>query len=157
MLKKHKNKIIILSAFLIVIMAIFYLTSNKKKKLKEISEDEAKQIIIDAFHDEHIEKINDQALVLSKNDRYMLMVVGEEYVLTDFSDYPPKIHHYKSNKPDIKVKIVEIKDNGFLVDHGDHQHFIYEKLDKKYKVGDYIYIKDPHSYLKDRQLDKKIK
>lgn len=148
-MKKNKNKIIIISIFLctlIIYLILNFIINNKKPN---ITEQDAKNKIIQALGDNQIEKIENQTLVLTKNDNYMIMVVKDEYILTDFSKNPPKIFHFKSNKPDIKVKVIEIKEDGYLVEHDDHSHFIHEKLDENVKVGDFIYIKDPHTYLQD--------
>ncbi|QUY64246.1 hypothetical protein GUI37_01420 [Helcococcus kunzii] len=108
---------------------------------------------MEIFSDNKIEKLENQSLILTKNNDYMIMVVGDQYILTDFSENPPIIHHYKSIKPDIKVKVLKIENDGYLVEHDDHSHFVYGKLDKNVKVGDYVYIKDPHTYLQDNHAN----
>lgn len=142
-----RNKLKIIVLFLLVITVIFYITTLRNKSRKPISDEEAKKKIMDIFNDNHVEKLENRALVLTKNDDYMIMVVGDEYILTDFAKYPPIVHHFKSNKPDIHVKILEIKKDGYLIEHDDHTHFVHMKIDPNKKLGDYIYIKDPHTYL----------
>ncbi|MFM1582048.1 hypothetical protein ABGF48_07625 [Helcococcus bovis] len=147
--KDIQNKLKIIFVFLLIIVIILFINDRNKKTKLKISDDEAKNKIMQIFNDNHIEKVENQALILTKNDNYMIMVVGDQYILTDFSQYPPKVHHFKSNKPDIYVKIIEIQKDGYLIEHDDHTHFVYTKVDPNKKVGDYIYIKDPHTYLQD--------
>lgn len=144
-----KNKIIILVVFLIIVFIIIFKNKPNNNKKEPISEKEAMEKISNIFDDNNLEKIENKSLVLTKNDDYMIMVVENQYILTDFSTYPPKTHHYKSNKPDIKVKVIEIREDSYVVEHDDHSHIIYEKLDDNIKVGDFVYIKDPHTYLQD--------
>lgn len=144
-----QNKLKIIFVFLVVIVVILFVNDRRKKSKLLISDEEAKRKIEKIFNDKNIEKVKNQALILTKNDNYMIMVVGDQYILTDFSQFPPKIHQYKSNKPDIYVKIIEIKEDGYIIEHDDHTHFIPAKIDKNKKVGDYIYIRDPHTYLQD--------
>lgn len=148
-INKLKNKLIILLIFIILAMGIYLFFREKKYIPKKISNEEAYKKITRVFG-KQIKKINNQALVLSNNKNYMIMVVDDRYLLVDFSQNPPKVHHYQSNKPDIKVKILEIYNDGsFLVEHDDHTHRVYAKLPKGTKSGDYVYIKDPHTYLYD--------
>ena len=155
-LKRYKNKIIIFLVFLLVIAIFFVIFTKKNYNNHIITEVEARNKIINALSDENIEKVESQSLVITKNDNYMIMVVGDQYILTDFSTSPPNIFQFKSNKPDIKVKVLEIKEDGYLVEHDDHTHFIYGNLNEKIKVGDYIFIKDPHTYLQNQNHNESI-
>lgn len=122
---------------------------NKKLELTEMTEEEAKDKIVEVFGEE-VEKVENGALVLTNNDQYMLMVVGDNYVFTDNATTPPTIHHYKSIKEPIDVEVLEIYDDGsFLAWHDDHSHRVYEPLPEGTKVGDIVSIKDPHTYLDD--------
>ncbi|WP_282925767.1 hypothetical protein [Helcococcus kunzii] len=152
-MKSVKNKVIIILSFILIILLFFGINKLTKKQHKKITEEEAKNKIMEIFSDNKIEKLENQSLILTKNNDYMIMVVGDQYILTDFSENPPIIHHYKSIKPDIKVKVLKIENDGYLVEHDDHSHFIYGKLDKNVKVGDYVYIKDPHTYLQDNHAN----
>lgn len=147
--KFFRNKSIIIIIFLIVTFILYSFFFRNNKSIKKISDEEAKKIISDTFGDKNIEKITGQALSLAKTDGYMTMVVKDQYFLIDFSQRPPKIHQFKSNKPDIKVKVLKIEKDRFLVEHDDHEHWVEGSPGKGVKVGDFIYIKDPHTYLQD--------
>ena len=147
--KNFRNKSIIIIIFLIVLFILYGIFFRSNKNIKKISDEEAKKIISDTFGDKDIEKITGQALSLAKTKEYMTMVVKDQYFLIDFSQRPPKIHQFKSNKPDVKVKVLKIEKNRFLVEHEDHEHWVEGSPDKGVEVGDIIYIKDPHTYLQD--------
>lgn len=152
-MKKVNNKVLIILIFLLLLNLLFgYFNLFKNNKKKAISEEEAKNKIRQLFSDNKIQKVQDQSLVITKNDNYMIMVVGDQYIFTDFSKNPPILHHYKSIKPDIKVKVLKIENDGYLVEHDDHEHFVNGQLDENINVGDYVYIKDPHTYLQDNHL-----
>lgn len=144
-MKKNSNKLIIGIIFLIIIILIYIFNFNDNTK--EISEEKAKELIIKALSNEDIEKLEGKSLVVSETKNYMIMVVNDEYLLLDKSKTPPKIHHYKSVAPEIRVKVLEIKEDRFLVEHDDHTHWIEGSPGENVKVGDYVYIKDPHTYL----------
>lgn len=148
-MKKLNNKILILICFILIIGSILILNKEKNRRKQSISEEDARNKILQVFSDNKIEKIENQSLVITKNDEYMIMVIGDQYILTDFSKNPPIIHHYKSIKPDIKVKVLKIENDGYLVEHDNHEHFVNGKLDENIKEGDYVIIKDPHTYIQD--------
>ena len=161
--KKNKKAPIIIFLLFVIFMLIAFiilehfeisqLKGRINPNISEMSEDEAKAKIVEVFGDE-IEKVDNQALVLTNNSQYMIIVVEDNYILTDYSKTPPAIHHYKSNKAPIDVEVLEIYDDGsFLAWHDDHSHRVYEPLPEGTKVGDIVSIKDPHTYL-DEHHDK---
>lgn len=145
-----KNKIIIALVFIIILLSIFLIKDNiKSTKITPLTEVEARGKIEEIFGNK-IEKVNDKDLVLTSNNQYTIMVVEDRYILIDYAINPPKVHHYKSIKEDIPVKIVEIYEDGsWLALHDDHTHIVTEKLKEDAKVGDIVYIKDPHTFLDD--------
>lgn len=150
-MKNHVNKILIITCFALVMISIYIFNNKERINLREISDLEAQKLIENAISDNHFEKINDQALIISDNNQYMIMVVHDEYILIDKSKKTPKIHHYKSNKPDIKVEVLKIENDRFLVRHDDHKHWVEGRPGENVKIGDFIFIKDPHSYLQERK------
>ncbi|WP_103981540.1 hypothetical protein [Helcococcus massiliensis] len=145
-----KNKIIIALVFVIVLLSIFLIRDNvKSTQMTPLTDVEARGKIEEIFGNK-IEKINDKDLILTSNSQYTIMVVEDRYLLIDYASNPPKVHHYKSIKEDIPVKIVEIYEDGsWLALHDDHTHIVTEKLEEGAKVGDTVYIKDPHTFLDD--------
>lgn len=144
MIKKHLNKIIILVIFLILlIMTYFYFNSRNHHKL---TENEAKEKISEVFGEE-IKKVENKSLILSDNKDYTILVVDDQYILIDKTKRNPVLHQYTSTKDDIEVKVLEIFEDGYLVEHDDHTHIVKMEVDKNVKVGDIIKIKDPHTYL----------
>lgn len=144
MIKKHLNKIIILLIFVIVIIAIyFYMNRGNSHTL---TDNEARQKIEELFGEE-IKEVDDKALVLTDNKDYTILVVEDQYILIDKTNRNPILHHYTSIKGDIEVKVLEIFEDGYLVEHDDHTHIVKMSVDKNVKVGDIIKIKDPHTYL----------
>lgn len=149
-MKKVNNKILIILIFLLLLNLFFgFFSLFKKNNKKTINQEDAKNKIMQLFSDNKIQKVENQSLVITKNDNYMILAVRDQYILTDFSKNPPLLHHYKSVKEDIKVKVLKIEKDGYLVEHDDHEHFVNGKLVEDIKVGDYVYIKDPHTYLQD--------
>lgn len=144
MMKNHLNKIIILLIFSIVIVAIYFYFNNKNTSI--LSDDKAKEKITEIFGEE-IEEVKDKALILTDNKDYTILVVKDQYILIDKTNRNPIIHHYTSTKGDIEVKVLEIFEDGYLVEHDDHTHIVKMEVDKNVKVGDIIKIKDPHTYL----------
>lgn len=142
---KNKNKLIIISIFVLIIGLIyFYFTRNKNNT--PISENEAHKIISDIFGEE-IEEVKGNSLILTDNAKYSVLVVKDQYLLIDKSTNTPKIFQFTSTKGNIKVKVLEIYDEGYLVEHDDHTHIVNMEVDKNIKVGDIIEIKDPHTYI----------
>lgn len=147
-----KNKAIIIVTFLIIVAIIFGVYTQPNQKLKKISDEEALSVIKSTFG-ENVERVDGQALSLAKTNNYMTMVAKDQYFLIDFSQRPPKIHHFKSNAPDIEVEVLKIEEHRFLVKHDDHEHWVEGELDSDTKVGDKIFIKDPHTYLQDNHRE----
>ena len=145
-----KNKIIIALVFIIVLLSIFIIRNNAKStQMTPLSDMEARGKIEEIFGNK-IDKVKDRDLVLTSNNQYTIMVVEDRYLLIDYASNPPKVHHYKSIKEDIPVEIVEIYEDGsWLALHDDHTHIVTEKLEEGAKVGDTVYIKDPHTFLDD--------
>lgn len=145
-----KNKLVIVLIFIIILLSIFLIKDNiKSTQITPLTEVEAKGKIEEIFGNK-IEKINNKDLVLTSNNQYTIMVVEDRYLLIDYASKPPKVHHYKSIKENIPVKIVEIYEDGsWLALHDDHTHIVTEKLEEDAKVGDIVYIKDPHTFLDD--------
>lgn len=143
-----KKRIIIILVFIIIILSLYILLDykNENKHLNPISDEDVKSKITEIFGDE-VAEIEDRTLVLTDNEQYMILVVEDRYLLIDKSSTPPTVHHFTSIKENIPVEVKEIYENGFLALHDDHTHIVYEKLPKDTKVGDTIYIKDPHTYL----------
>lgn len=137
------KKLIIIGGFCLVFIAIFFAF---KKSPSQITSEKAKEIISEIFQDDKIERVEGKSLVLTKNNNYMVVVVGNQYILTDFSTNPPKIHQFQSTKELITVKVLEIQSDRYLVEHDDHTHWINGKLEDV-KIGDFIEIVDPHTYL----------
>lgn len=144
MIKKHLNKIIILSIFAIAIIAIYYYFNSKNSNT--LSDSEAREKISELFGEE-IEEVDDKALVLTDNKDYTILVVEDQYILIDKTNRNPILHHYTSTKEGIDVKVLEIFEDGYLVEHDDHSHIVKMEVDENVKVGDIIKIKDPHTYL----------
>ena len=144
MIKKQLNKIIILLIFLIVIILIYYYFNNKNANT--ISNKIAREKIAELFG-EDIKEVKDKALVLTDNKDYTILVIEDQYLLIDKTNRNPILHHYISTKEDIDVKVLEILEDGYLVEHDDHTHTIKMEVNENIKVGDIIKIKDPHTYL----------
>ncbi len=144
MIKKHLNKIIIFFIFAMVIIFISFFFNNKNANT--LSDTEAREKISELFGEE-IEKVNGKSLVLTDNKDYTILVVRDQYILIDKTNRNPILHHYISIKDDIEVKVLEIFEDGYLVEHDDHTHIVKMDVDKNVKVGDIIKIKDPHTYL----------
>lgn len=144
MIKKHLNKIIIFFIFAMVIIFISFFFNNKNANT--LSDTEAREKISELFGEE-IEKVKDKSLVLTDNKDYTILVVRDQYILIDKTNRNPILHHYISIKDDIEVKVLEIFEDGYLVEHDDHTHIVKMDVDKNVKVGDIIKIKDPHTYL----------
>lgn len=144
-----KNKIIIISIFIIVALSIFILfkTLFNDNNKTPMTDQEAKDIITESLG-EDIEKIENRTLVLTNNKKYTLMVVDDRYILLDHATVPPTIHDYQSVKEDIDVTYVGPYEDGHLVEHDDHVHIISDDaLPEGVQPGDTIQIKDPHTYL----------
>ncbi|MDO4604744.1 MAG: hypothetical protein Q4B23_02060 [Helcococcus sp.] len=144
MIKKHLNKIIIFFIFAMVIIFISFFFNNKNANT--LSDTEAREKISELFGEE-IEKVKGKSLVLTDNKDYTILVVRDQYILIDKTNRNPILHHYISIKDDIEVKVLEIFEDGYLVEHDDHTHIVKMDVDKNVKVGDIIKIKDPHTYL----------
>lgn len=144
MIKKHLNKIIIFFIFAMVVIFISFFFNNKNANT--LSDTEAREKISELFGEE-IEKVKGKSLVLTDNKDYTILVVRDQYILIDKTNRNPILHHYISIKDDIEVKVLEIFEDGYLVEHDDHTHIVKMDVDKNVKVGDIIKIKDPHTYL----------
>ena len=127
-----------------VIIFISFFFNNKNANT--LSDTEAREKISELFGEE-IEKVNGKSLVLTDNKDYTILVVRDQYILIDKTNRNPILHHYISIKDDIEVKVLEIFEDGYLVEHDDHTHIVKMDVDKNVKVGDIIKIKDPHTYL----------
>lgn len=143
-LKKHKNKIIIFLLFLVITLLILHFKKGDNEKI--LNENDAKNKISELFGDD-VEKIEDEAMMLANNSNFSIFVVNDNYIVLDTTKKPIKIYHYRSKKKDIAVEVLEINENGYRVKHDDHEHYIEGKVPKGTKVGDTIYIKDPHTHL----------
>lgn len=148
---KNQNKLIIFLIFIIAILSILLFRQNASQSNQtSIPDAEVKSKLTTLFGDD-IKEVSDRALVLTSNDDFTIFVVDESYILLDYSQVPPKIHHYESDKDPIQVKILEIYEDGsYLVEHDDHTHVVTEPLPEGAQVGDNILIKDPHTYLYER-------
>lgn len=84
------------------------------------------------------------ALLMDKSSDHLLFRINGKYYYLDLKDN--KFEAYEISQPkEVKVKLVEIRSDGYVVEHGGHYDFIKGKLDGNAKVGDYIVIIDPHS------------
>lgn len=126
-------------------IGLFGCTSKPEEQPKQ--EPIAKENIIEHIQDisdlENIEVAKKQPLVLQQSSDYLLIKNGNQYLYVDLRGEYASAYALDKVKSTETV-ITHIYDHGYVVQHGDHEHYIEGQPPQGAKVGDTIIQKNLH-------------
>lgn len=143
-----KKIICILLVIIVILLTFISLKLNKDEKLPAISFEDAQKEVKKALKLDNIEEDRENKPLILSSNKYRTIVVKEDsYIYIDHTHKPARLYQFKTRPKLVEVTILDIKEDGYRVRHGDHEDFIGGKPPADSKVGDKVEVPDPHTRL----------